>query len=374
MKIIVHAGMAKTGSSAIQNTLAHNRDRLRDQGIFYPNFDPEKSDNLAKWKNHWLLVAEMHPDPKFYHHVLRKSDGTQAKLLETGAFLQLRKTLREMSKGDVLILSAEDFGRGQSANGFERRLVPLLQRFTRDVFCVSYARPPLSLYPSGIQQRIKSGKTNVSIPSEWITPHYEQHKTLKRIFGDRNILRIFSRDVLKDGDVIDDFMRAVGSISGSDISFEKKGATNESISSGACSLLYKYLQNKNDLVRKDFRALKQYLREFDENSGQSKFSIPDEWNSAIISKNAHAWNAMVEDSDHSSAEKEAYYLSVDDKSEDITAEIVDRFLENSFDKEYGAGFVKFLQNSGQRRLSKAVSEMIGSPHRSDRAQPTKRAQ
>ncbi|MEM9770727.1 MAG: hypothetical protein AAF889_03855, partial [Cyanobacteria bacterium P01_D01_bin.73] len=36
MEIIVHIGMPKTGTTALQKSLAHSRELLKDNGILYP--------------------------------------------------------------------------------------------------------------------------------------------------------------------------------------------------------------------------------------------------------------------------------------------------------------------------------------------------
>ncbi len=52
MKVLIHAGLPKTGSSTIQATFENNREKLRRGGILYPKFNGD-----GEIAGHWQLAA-----------------------------------------------------------------------------------------------------------------------------------------------------------------------------------------------------------------------------------------------------------------------------------------------------------------------------
>src|SRR5207302_9806333 len=64
VKIVLHAGFPKTGSSTLQRYFGSHILGLSQNGIFYPKFD--------KFPSHWALTAAFHDSPENYHHVQRR--------------------------------------------------------------------------------------------------------------------------------------------------------------------------------------------------------------------------------------------------------------------------------------------------------------
>lgn len=358
MKIVVHAGMAKTGSSAIQKTLSSNRDALWEQGIIYPYLGPEDPASFERWNSHWLLIANIHPDPLSYHHLVRKTDEKRERFMSIKVLDILEEILAAAKDDEVVVLSAENFGRQATAGGLENILIPLLKKYTSDIHCVAYARPPASHYPSSIQQHLKSGRTELHSPSEWTTPHYPQHKTLKRLFGDGYTLRIFSRDALYKNDVIDDFFQYLNGLSRAPLTFEKMGDTNVSYSAGACAIMFRFMSSRPDIDRKKFRTLKHELTKFDATEPQKKFSVPSEWSAAIHENNATAWNSMVADVQHPGAEKDQFVLPENKAVDEVNGEAVAKHFMKSFDQAYMDKFIEYLQKNDNKKFANVLSRVI----------------
>lgn len=104
MKLLIHIGLNRTGSTALQEFLAKNRDALRTFGLFYPV-------GLGQSDRH--------------HHIAQMST---ADLAELG-----RSFRKEMAKDETLVLSSEAFG----AEGSSKYLA-LFEGF--DVSTVVYVR------------------------------------------------------------------------------------------------------------------------------------------------------------------------------------------------------------------------------------------
>jgi hypothetical protein len=355
MKIVVHAGMAKTGSSAIQNTLAFNRDTLLEQGVIYPYFGPKDGADKPRWNNHWLLMAHVHPDPENYHFLARKKTTLRDELMEMKVLDALRETLAGAKDDDVVLLSGEGFGRGKSANGVETVLLPLMKEFTSDIHCIAYARPPLSHYPSSIQQGLKSGQRRLPSPSEWATPHVAHHRTLKRLFSDRYTVRIFAREALHQNDVIQDFLQYLHDVTGRDLKVAVQGDANESLTANACSLMFRYISTSTPFVRKDFQTLKSQLRKFENSApSQTKFHIPASWNAAIAKNNSDAWNSMLDDFQEQNAPKEKYRLPIEASASNIERNDVVKHFNSLLEDAYADDFIKFLKKNGHKDIAKSL--------------------
>ncbi|KJV05315.1 hypothetical protein [Methylocucumis oryzae] len=106
MKIIVHFGMVKTGSSSIQQTLYQNRTDLKN--IYYPNF------GIA---NHCGLMFS----------ILRKQDRQKVDLL---------KTELSASHGRDILISAEMLGSSFDTSKVQA-LYSILSEYTKNIIAVA---------------------------------------------------------------------------------------------------------------------------------------------------------------------------------------------------------------------------------------------
>lgn len=223
MRIIVHAGMHKTGSSSIQETLFHGR----FPGLTY-----------APWRgpNHsGLFVLLFHKRPE-RHQAFQKSGSSAASLRKQRDEWQAKLDAALSEGPNTLILSAEAISAGNSANkDAQKRMVAYLRQYTDNVELVAYVRPPAGYMQSAFQQRLKSSDLN-SFQFRTLWPNYRQRfGALLELFDeDRISLRPFDRKTLTDGDVVKDFGRSLGT----DLSPDQIVRTNESLSLEALSLLY----------------------------------------------------------------------------------------------------------------------------------------
>src|SRR5690554_2935238 len=66
MKTILHIGMPKTGSTALQECLRASRDKLAAKGVLYPANPPG-----CPFNNHRMLVFGFTPYQRLPRHILR---------------------------------------------------------------------------------------------------------------------------------------------------------------------------------------------------------------------------------------------------------------------------------------------------------------
>ena len=196
MKVIIHAGMHKTGSTSIQQTFA-------GQDLGHVRY--------FRWRqpNHGGLVTLLFHEQAM-HFVSYRLQGYSRKDL-----LPLREEWLESFKQDLTqpgahtcLLSAEAI----STWRWRSMLAPLrafLEKYSDDIQVIAYVRPPVSFMASAFQQRIKFGDKK-EFNLRW--PRYRQRfELLDQVFGRENVtLRKFDRKTLKNGSVVDDLAGFVG--------------------------------------------------------------------------------------------------------------------------------------------------------------------
>ncbi|MFN3210780.1 MAG: hypothetical protein ACE369_17610 [Roseovarius sp.] len=223
MRVIVHAGMHKTGSSSIQQTLHKHA----FPGITY-----------APWRtsNHsGQFVLLFHEEPE--HHVGFQKNGAPADSLRKQRAEWLEKFDRALGNcSDTFVISAEAISAGHPSNvAAQRKMVAHLRKFTDDIELVVYVRPPAGYMQSAFQQKVKGGGlASFDLERRW--PNYRQRfQPLIDSFSDFKVsLRLFDRNKLTGGDVVTDFVQSLGA----EIAPEQVIQANESLSIEALSLLY----------------------------------------------------------------------------------------------------------------------------------------
>lgn len=178
MKIVVHIGTGKAGSTSIQQSLHHHRDTLLDRGILFPS-DGEKP------LNHRLLCEVLTaPAPK----------------PPARALAQKIEAAITAHRPDTLVLSSE-FICYRTARA--AHLHKVLTTYSDDIHVLMYLREPLGYYRSQVQQQLKA-QPWLSPPSEW-RPHYlDMVSAWRGEFGDALSIVPFEKSGLHRGSVVDD--------------------------------------------------------------------------------------------------------------------------------------------------------------------------
>lgn len=197
MRAIVHAGMPKTGTSAIQESYA----RTRVDGLHYLSWRGSNHTGL------FVLLFDSRPEsfPGF-----RASGATAESLARDRAEWQARleAELSARPAPDILISGEGICGAGPATLA---RFRDWLGRFCDEIRVICYLRPPLSHMQSAFQQMLKSAGGPVpALPGRW--PDYARRiARLDAAFGRENVtLRLFDRAALDNGDVVADFGNLIG--------------------------------------------------------------------------------------------------------------------------------------------------------------------
>jgi|GEM_PF-3696564 len=148
MKVTVHVGPTKTGSTALQKSLAANRKLLRKHGILYPI-------TRDKGFNHNILLAGLKHQrqiPRLVWHDLQSSGETPAQCFQREAAFIARQIRRH--RPAHIILSSEGLFRKPT------QFVPefwtaLLADFEFTLDYVAYVRDPAKRLVSSAQQRLR---------------------------------------------------------------------------------------------------------------------------------------------------------------------------------------------------------------------------
>jgi hypothetical protein len=281
MRVLVHTGMPKAGSSAIQAYLASNRAALAADGIDYPDYGH---------RGHWPLSAALVRKHENYHHARRKSRRMDVDEVVRDTKAQLIETL-ERQASRLLILSHEDL----SVEATLGKLDALLTAHgcaPADVTYLAYLRHPVSMYGSAVQQALKSGSDRSYLPSTWINTNTQRAAISVSLLGERFVVRPFAPPSQDDWDVIEDFRDFCRSHEGVELPVNAgdKGI-NTSLSAEACAVL--------ELARGRFddadvsRSIRQAVRRFDSGWKGHKLTPPAEWLADVAAVNAKPWNTLL---------------------------------------------------------------------------------
>lgn len=194
MKIILHMGQSKTGSSSLQESLHASAATLRSRGVLYPSIG-------RKYVSHQLLMALCGAENRLPRWQLESLGGSE------GAVVAARRAWAatcediQRNRPELLILSCEHFF--LQTDGIQKaRLAELLSPLSSDITPVIYIRHPVDHYRSRLQQSIK---------------HHDRHfppvglklpvaiLDTEAAFGRSPELVAFDRKVLHGGDVVVDF-------------------------------------------------------------------------------------------------------------------------------------------------------------------------
>ncbi|EYD75789.1 hypothetical protein Rumeso_02571 [Rubellimicrobium mesophilum DSM 19309] len=229
MRIVVHVGMHKTGSTAIQQHFG----KLLHRGFEYATYEE---------RNHSMMVALLFssPDRLADFYVFRqKGPAYVAALPDLRGKWQSRldAQLDRLRGTDATVLiSAEGLSTaGPAANERRENLARYLDRLGADIEVVGYVRSPLSFIRSDIQQRLKDLSRPIQ-GLEVVWPHYRKRfEPLDQSFGrDRVRLKVFRPDRLHGGDVVSD----LGRLLGIDVPPGSARRVNETLSLEATAFLY----------------------------------------------------------------------------------------------------------------------------------------
>jgi hypothetical protein len=149
MKIILHIGMPKSGSSALQAGLHAMRDELTGTGILYP-------ESGRGWHSHQYLVYGSVAPERLPRQLLQAyGNDVQAIGRDGEAWLSALEKTIEATGPHTLILSEESLFKAATDDGLAW-LNERLRRLGDAVSVVTYVRRPSDYYLSAVQQTLKA--------------------------------------------------------------------------------------------------------------------------------------------------------------------------------------------------------------------------
>jgi hypothetical protein len=201
MKTVLHIGMQKTGSTALQGCLLASQTYLAGRGLLYPRNPPG-----CKFNNHRLLLFGFVPHWRMPRHIRRYDRYSEASQADDYAeFLAHLRRQVETLRPSALVLSTESlFRRITPAGG--RSLRKALGDLADDLTIAAYVRRPSEFFLSNLQQRLKHAHSigRIRVPR----PHLVLDRYAAAFGEGRLVPRVYHRRLLRDGDIITDFLAA----------------------------------------------------------------------------------------------------------------------------------------------------------------------
>jgi hypothetical protein len=224
-KLIIHVGMPKAGSTALQERLSSLRGDLIDEGVLYPS---------TRTVNHNFLIAGAEPAyalPRILRQHYRGDEGAVREdfIAFWGDILTQSATLQPR----VIVMSGEYLWRITRAGA--ARLARLLRELSDDIHLVCYVRRPSDFFLSQMQQVLKASHRLPKLGGVSYRANIESLGMLGRVH-----VHAYQRSDFPGGDVCLDFSERY--LGDSDRLKPKHGlpTANESISSEAMAILHEY--------------------------------------------------------------------------------------------------------------------------------------
>lgn len=201
MKTILHIGMPKTGTTALQTRLGAARAALAAEGLLYPANPPG-----CPFNNHRLLVFGFLGFEELPRHVLRHPQYRPETMAgQHRAFLDHVAAQVAAARPQALVLSSETLFRRLGA-GAGARLAATVGAFGGAVRVAAYLRRPSDQYLSNLQQRLKQSADIGPVRPRAMAPALESYAAA---FGrDAVAPRVYDRRRLEGGDILADFFAA----------------------------------------------------------------------------------------------------------------------------------------------------------------------
>ena len=233
MKLYLHIGTEKTGTTSIQSFLTENEDKLKSLGygiiktLGYGNnrelsvyaMDPKTDDDYTKSKN--LNSIEVR---KRFNKELEKKINSEIQSLSSNCH--------------SVIITSEHFHSRLTKASELQKLKKLLDNFFESTTILGYFRPQVdlatSLYSTALRVGFKeTAKTFIFNELRELKHYYDYNKLYEMwtsaFYDSAFIARPYDQSYFKNNDLIEDFCSLVG-ISELDSSFKRIFSTNRSIS------------------------------------------------------------------------------------------------------------------------------------------------
>lgn len=261
MKAILHIGMPKTGTTALQGTFAASREMLLKAGVLYPE--------AKNHQNHKYFAIGLMPNSHLPRHFPTGDDATLEKKLE-GFMRNLKKQIAAI-RPDCLLLSSETLFRA-FAGKYQKKFKARLDALAAETCAVAYLRPRALHFVSALQQYLKG---NHKIRTLRVPAYRSVISQYGIMLGRSNVhVNAFDRSAMVDQSIVADFTTKFLSQYGVDYSgFEIPAKMNETISAESIDICRTYREafhRDENRITKLGNELVVVLREIDQIVGAPK--------------------------------------------------------------------------------------------------------
>ncbi|MCB1500789.1 MAG: hypothetical protein KDK07_13535 [Bauldia sp.] len=244
MRILLHVGMPKAGSTALQTALAGARDRLARCDVLYPRgpFIP---------RTHNFLIAGIEERKRELPRLLRNAYGDRMDQIAP-AFERWMADLRSAAArhpSGTLILSSEWLFRLRGDSKFDR-LKDILRGLGDTIEVVAYVRRPSDQYLSAAQQILKGSHVIKPIaPIRYRTPL----EGFARIADRLHVVK-YDRAAFPQGDIVRHFLESFVPAARDIVNAGGDHAANTTISAEGMAILAEYRRINHRRRRNRFTA------------------------------------------------------------------------------------------------------------------------
>ena len=264
MQLILHLGMGKTGTSALQAALARLRPGLLERGILYPDLVPGKV-------HHNQLAMGLMRMEHLARLPLQACGGEERRAEEIfrGLWDRLRAEI-DRSRPETVVISGENLFR-DPIRCMRRDPRTLFSEITAEIRPVVYLRRPSAYHLSVEQQHLKaSGTFQPPAPARW-RPAIEG---FERVFGPGLEVLAYERGRLQGADIRVDFFARFLPQALPLLETLPPSEENRSVSAEAMEILQRYRRlwhpDADHRATADTREITAALRAVDAETGGAK--------------------------------------------------------------------------------------------------------
>lgn len=201
-RIILHAGLHKTGTTSVQENCARHAELLQEHGIVYPSF----SFRERRINNHSDPLAGVFSSRPLAYGMVRRQGVEDDPSVAISAFTEQLEAILAEPRGETLVLSAEmvaDFN-PDDIGALKKRLLQSTDRLQ----VIAYVRSPQSSLASILQQRALAGIAGK--PRDLTDVVRNRFERLQRAFPDALEPQNFHQAVLHPGGLVGHFLELIG--------------------------------------------------------------------------------------------------------------------------------------------------------------------
>lgn len=201
MRAIIHVGPMKTGTTALQESLAAHRLELLAEGVLYPR----GNDTANRTNHHPLALGVLDEDQwrdRMWSGVRR--DPTRMRGRVASYWAAIRREV-DRHRPHTIVLSSELLSWARGPREFER-LRELTTEVADELVLSLYIRDPADRWLSHFQQSARHSSAPMPLYSARFRPQIE---AIRATFGSAPIVRAYDREQLIGGDIVQDFTTAV---------------------------------------------------------------------------------------------------------------------------------------------------------------------